>query len=175
MRNWQHYAENTEDLVISSRIRVARNLNNRNFSHKLREDEERELVKEVEDSLFKSSHIRQNYKSIHLWECSDLQATRYLEEHLISKELIKNKEGSAFVLGEEDTVSIMINEEDHIRLQCISAGFNLRESYALANKIDDLIEESVEYAFDEKIGYITACPTNLGTGLRCSAMIHLLP
>lgn len=92
---------------------------------------------------------------------------------MISKELIKNKEGSAFILGENDTVSIMINEEDHIRLQCISAGLNLRESYALASRIDDLIEESVEYAFDEKIGYITACPTNLGTGLRCSAMIHL--
>ena len=67
----------------------------------------------------------------------------------------------------------MINEEDHIRLQCISAGLNLRESYDLANKIDDLIEESIEYAFDEKIGYITACPTNLGTGLRGSVMIHL--
>ncbi|NLM35964.1 MAG: protein arginine kinase [Clostridiales bacterium] len=173
MRNWQQYSENNEDLVISSRIRVARNLNNRKFSHKLRPDEERELVKEVEDSLFKASHIRQNYEAIHLWECSDLQATKYLEEHLISKELIKNKEGSAFILGENDTVSIMINEEDHIRLQCISAGLNLRESYALASRIDDLIEESVEYAFDEKIGYITACPTNLGTGLRCSAMIHL--
>ena len=173
MENWQRYSSNPEELVLSNRIRIARNIKNKSFPHKLSPTEARSLVKEVENSFFTASYINNSYHTIRLWECDDLQATRYLEKHLISSELINNSQGAAFILGDNETVSLMINEEDHIRLQCMNGGFNLRESFDMANKLDNLIEENIQYAFDEKIGYITTCPTNLGTGLRASVMIHL--
>lgn len=173
MENWQRYSSNPEELVLSNRIRIARNIKNKSFPHKLPPEEARNIVKEVESSFFTASYIRNSYNTIRLWECDELQAIRYIEKHLISAELINNRQGSAFILGDNETVSLMINEEDHIRLQCMNGGFNLRESFDMANKLDNLIEENMQYAFDEKIGYITTCPTNLGTGMRASVMIHL--
>lgn len=173
MENWQTYTGNPEELVLSSRIRMARNIKGTPFPHKMDQNQSRNLVKDIENSFFTKAHANSNYKSIHLWECDEVDSRRYIERHLISAALLQNKESAAFIVGDNETVSLMINEEDHIRLQCINAGFNLRESFDMANKLDDLIEESMEYAFDEKIGYITACPTNLGTGLRASVMIHL--
>ncbi|MDP4088519.1 MAG: protein arginine kinase [Bacillota bacterium] len=173
MENWQKHTGNSEDLVLSNRIRIARNIKGRPFPHKMNPEQARTLVKDIEAAFFTNAHINSSYHSIHLWECDELENERYIEKHLISTGLLQNKEGSAFIVGDDETVSLMINEEDHIRLQCINAGFSLRESYEMANKLDDLIEESLDYAFDERIGYITACPTNLGTGLRASAMIHL--
>lgn len=173
MENWEKHTGSSEELVLSNRIRIARNVKGKPFPHKMSVEDARTLVSNIETAFFTNSHINDNYRSIHLWECDDIDSEKYMEKHLISKALLEHKERSAFIVGDNETVSLMINEEDHIRLQCINAGFNLRESYEMANKLDDLIEESMDYAFDEKMGYITACPTNLGTGLRASAMIHL--
>ncbi|WP_139905897.1 protein arginine kinase [Clostridium thermarum] len=173
MENWLTYSSSPEELVISNRIRIARNIKSKPFPHKLSIEEARKVVKEVEQSFFTTSYINNNYKSVRLWEQSPLEANRFVERHLISNELVNNREGSAFIFGENETVSLMVNEEDHIRLQCMGGGFNLRESFDMANKLDDLIEENLQYAFDDKMGYITACPTNLGTGMRASIMIHL--
>lgn len=87
--------------------------------------------------------------------------------------MIDNSSKAAFILDDKETISIMINEEDHVRIQCITGGLNLEEVYDVSEKIDDLLEENLEYAFDEKLGYLTACPTNVGTGLRASVMLHL--
>jgi protein arginine kinase len=173
MENWQRYSNSPEELVLSNRIRIARNIKNKPFPHKLSVDDARNLVKEIEQAFFTASYINKSYNTIRLWEHDLLEARRFIEKHLISTELINNRQGSAFILGDNETVSVMINEEDHIRLQCMNGGFNLRESFDMANKLDNLIEENIQYAFDDKIGYITACPTNLGTGLRASVMIHL--
>lgn len=173
MNNWITAITNNEDIVLSSRIRVARNLKSAPFPHKLDEDKAKKVVKEVEDAFFVSSHTKDKFNTIHLWDIEDIEANSYLEKHLISPNLVNTKSKSAFILSEDETMSLMINEEDHIRLQCITGGFNIREAYEVANKIDDMMEENLDFAFDEKLGYITACPTNLGTGLRASAMIHL--
>jgi protein arginine kinase len=96
-----------------------------------------------------------------------------VEKNLVSTNLIENFEKSAVLLNDDTTVSIMINEEDHIRLQVIYPGLQLREAYDMASKIDDVLEERVDYAYNQKLGYLTVCPTNIGTGIRASVMIHL--
>ena len=173
MVNWQKYIGKDDEIVISSRIRIARNIRSKPFPHRLNEIEARKAAEQVETAFYTSTHMKENYKTIHLWELDNDSSTNYLERHLISPKLINNKSKAAFIVGEDETVSIMLNEEDHIRLQCITGGLKLKEIYNNADKLDNFIEEKIDYAFDEKIGYLTACPTNIGTGLRASVMIHL--
>lgn len=173
MENWINYKSADNNIVLSSRIRIARNIKDKPFPQKLNESESIKVVKNVEKAFFTSSHVESRYNLIYTGELDDNTNMYYLEKHLISPKLLSNKGKSAFILGEDETVSVMINEEDHIRLQCITGGFDLSTPYDMANKLDNLLEESIDYAFDEKLGYITACPTNIGTGLRASVMIHL--
>lgn len=160
-------------LVISSRIRLARNLAEVPFPHKLNEEKSREVIKSVEDAFYTSSSNKETFNTNYLWEETDDEKQNYLEKHLISKNLIDNSNKAAFILDNQQTISIMINEEDHVRIQCMTAGLNLEELYSVSDKIDDLLENNLKYAFDEKLGYLTACPTNMGTGLRASVMLHL--
>lgn len=173
MKNWIDTKTNNDDVVISSRVRLARNIKNIPFPNKLDEAKGRKVVKRVEEAFYSSAHMKDEYKSIYLWDNDDISNISYLERHLISNKLINNKNKAAFILSKDETSSIMINEEDHMRIQSITGGLNLKEAYEYTNKLDDLIEEGLEYAFDEELGYLTACPTNLGTGLRASVMVHL--
>ncbi|MCY6356291.1 protein arginine kinase [Clostridium sp. ZS2-4] len=173
MKNWLEAKSENNDVVISSRIRLARNLKDIPFPNKLSENDAKDIVKKVEDAFYSVPYMEEQYKTIYLWQSDDISNMAHLEKHLISKKLVSNKYEAAFILGKDETVSIMLNEEDHIRLQSITGGLNLKEAYDYTNKLDDLLEEKLDYAFDEKLGYLTACPTNLGTGLRASVMIHL--
>lgn len=173
MENWIKANTTFDDIVISSRVRLARNIQKYPFPNKIDINRGRELVTLIENEFYKSSYFKSNYETIYMWESDDLTSTSYLEKHLISDRLIQNRNGSAFIKDKNELVSIMINEEDHLRLQCIVGGLNLKEAYAELNKIDDLLEETLEYAYDKDLGYLTTCPTNVGTGLRASVMIHL--
>lgn len=173
MKNWQNYVGSDDDIVISSRIRIARNISAKPFPHRLSESDARKTTEEVESAFYTSKHMMDNYRTIQLWDMDDNESINYLEKHLISPKLVNNKNIAAFILSEDETVSIMMNEEDHIRLQCITGGLNLKETYSIADRLDNLLEEHIKYAFNEQIGYITACPTNIGTGLRASVMVHL--
>lgn len=172
MKNWIN-ANDNNNIVLSSRIRLARNLREIPFPDKLSEETGKDIVKNIEEAFYSSSYTEENYKSKYLWMNEELTNRAYYEKHLISQKLLGNYKKSAFILDKDEVVSIMLNEEDHIRLQCITSGFNLDETYDLANKLDNLLEEKLDYAFDEKLGYLTACPTNIGTGLRASVMLHL--
>lgn len=173
MKNWLEAKSENDDVVISSRIRLARNLKDIPFPNRLSENDAKDIVKKVEDAFYSVPYMEEQYKTVYLWKSDDISNMAHLEKHLISKKLISNKNEAAFILGKDETVSIMLNEEDHIRLQSITGGLNLKEAYEYTNKLDDLLEEKLDYAFDEKLGYLTSCPTNLGTGLRASVMIHL--
>lgn len=174
MNNWMTtYEDGNYGLVISSRIRLARNLAKIPFSHKLNVEESRKIIKSVENAFYTAQTTKDKFTTNYLWEKDHNEKNFYLEEHLISKNLIDNSSKAAFILDDKETISIMINEEDHVRIQCITGGLNLEEVYDVSGSIDDLLEENLEYAFDEKLGYLTACPTNLGTGLRASVMLHL--
>jgi protein arginine kinase len=164
---------NNNDIVLSSRIRLARNIKNIPFPDKLNEEAGKDVVKQVENAFYTSSHTEEAYKSKYLWLNDEWINRTYFEKHLISYKLLSNNKKAAFIVDKDEVVSLMINEEDHIRLQCITSGFNLEEAYDMANKLDNFLEEKLEYAFDENLGYLTACPTNIGTGLRASVMLHL--
>lgn len=173
MRNWLKAQGNNNNIVLSSRIRLARNIKGIPFPDRLPEEAGKDIVKKVEDAFYTSTHTEEAYKSKYLWMTDDDINRSYFEKHLISNKLLSNYQKSAFIVDKEEVVSIMINEEDHIRLQCITAGFNLEEAYDMADKLDNLLEEKIDYAFDENLGFLSACPTNIGTGLRASVMLHL--
>ena len=173
MKNWMYDGSSRVEPVISSRIRIARNLSGEAFPHLLSEEQGRRFIDRVQEAFYASNSNGEDFKTIKLWEEDRNSINSYLEKHLISPNLIKVYNKAAFILNRQETVSIMINEEDHLRIQCINSGFNLRETYQVANSLDSFLEEKLSFAFNENLGYLTACPTNLGTGIRASVMIHL--
>ncbi|MBA5851794.1 protein arginine kinase [Clostridium sp. cel8] len=174
MDNWLTSSNGkNEDLVISSRVRLARNLAKVPFPHKLNEEKSKKVIELVENAFYKDDNIKNQFTTNYLWNKNENERKMFLEKHLISNNLIDSSNKSAFILNKDETISIMINEEDHIRIQCITSGLNLEEVYDVSDKIDNILEEDLEYAFDERFGYLTSCPTNLGTGLRASVMLHL--
>lgn len=160
------------DIVISSRIRLARNLNNVPFPHLLTDDQANDIIKKVEDVFLSNSVLAKTAKLYTMNLLSEDQRAMLAELHLISPELSSLDRG-AVIVNNDETISIMINEEDHLRIQAVSPGLQLDNAYDFADKIDDLLEEKLDFAFDETIGYLTACPTNVGTGIRASVMLHL--
>ena len=113
------------------------------------------------------------FDTIKLSDLSELERRVLVEKHLISPNLANESRCGAVILSDNESVSIMINEEDHLRIQCLYPGFQIQEAWELASRIDDIFEEMADYAFDERRGYLTSCPTNVGTGIRASVMMHL--
>ncbi|HBM76407.1 MAG TPA: protein arginine kinase [Clostridiaceae bacterium] len=174
MGNWITTKGPESDIVLSSRIRLARNIKGYHFPHIMSVDEAKKVIKECSNSIMeKSPVLAKDFHVIEMDKLSPIERSAMVEEHLISTGLAENYPKSAVLLNTDSTVSIMINEEDHIRLQVIYPGLQLKEAYEYASKLDDVIEESVDYAFDQRMGYLTACPTNIGTGIRASVMLHL--
>jgi len=157
------------DIVITSRIRLARNLKNYKFPIYMTKSESNSVINEIYNAVSK----HENYKLTYMKDLSDVKKNSLIENHIISPALANKRNEGAFLLSPDGKTSVMINEEDHIRIQTIEDGLSLKECWKLSNEVDDIIEESVDYAFDRELGYITACPTNIGTGMRASVMLHL--
>ena len=153
--------------IISSRVRLARNVRKYPFRAKLGERQAREMVDET------ISVLSDQFTSMEPSGYSNQDIRMLLEKHIISREFVNSDLPKGLLLKDDFNVSIMVNEEDHIRIQAISAGENLQASWEEANRVDDFIEKSLEFAFNQEYGYLTACPTNVGTGMRASFMIHL--
>ena len=168
------YEETTnDDIIVSTRVRLARNLEKYPFPNSMTKEQLSDATKEIEAGIFDSnSTLSKIFKTYHIDKTTDVEKKMLFEKHLISPDLLK-KPDSAVMISNDDKMSIMLMEEDHIRLQVILGGFNLDEAYELANKVDDVIDEHIKYAFDDDFGYLTSCPTNTGTGLRASVMMHL--
>ncbi len=174
MNKWYDSDETDNNIVISSRVRLARNIRKYPFSYKLSEQQAQELIEEVKNSIKDSKTVfGDSFDFVKINEKSDIEKYSLLENHSVSSELINKNKPAALLLKDDETVSIMINEEDHIRIQTVFPGYNIKKAWELADKIDNLVEESVEYAFDEDYGYLTSCITNVGTGMRASFMIHI--
>lgn len=171
MSKWYIEKGDCGDIVLSTRIRLARNLDDFPFPAKLDvagKNHANELVKRV---FFENDS--KDFSYIEMKDISRLQAVSLAERHLISPEFASKKDGSALILSSDESVSVMLCEEDHIRLQVMKAGLALEEAYDIADKLDSMIDGKLKYAFDERIGYLTQCPTNLGTAMRASVMLHL--
>lgn len=162
--------DNFENIAISSRIRLARNVDGLKFYTKLQSDVDAQYITGAVMKTLEKFDVFNflSLKDLSLNECNAL-----FEQHLISKELIENKDISGVAISEDEKIIVMINEEDHIREQCIENGFNLYKPFRRLNQIDDEILSALPIAFDEEFGFITASPSNLGTGMRASVMLFL--
>ncbi|OMP67975.1 protein arginine kinase [Domibacillus epiphyticus] len=167
--SWMSGTGPHSDVVLSTRVRLARNLDEVCFPTVFQFDDAKKIVKQVNDAVSEKLSL----ELLKMEDLSPLQKRVLVEKHLISPLLAESSLYGAAFISEQEDISIMVNEEDHLRIQCLSSGLKLQETLDEANKIDNVIEESVQYAFDEKRGYLTGCPTNVGTGLRASVMIHL--
>lgn len=163
------------DIVISSRIRLARNVNSIPFPL-IATEEQLEKGIDLAEQVIQQGDIEKELGQLELLRMSQLKALEkrvLVEKHLISPNLAEESSAGAVILSENESVSIMLNEEDHIRIQCLFPGFQLENAWEQANRLDDWFEVKLDFAFDEKRGYLTSCPTNVGTGLRASVMMHL--
>jgi protein arginine kinase len=174
LSDWMKGDGPDSDIVISSRIRIARNLRPYSFPMLATNQQSKEVLDQVEQAS-KSDELDtiSRFEFIHLSEMKELEKMVLVEKHLISPALANDSRNGAVMLNENESISIMVNEEDHLRIQCMSPGFQIKEAWDLANQVDDVFENQLEYAFDEKKGYLTSCPTNVGTGIRASVMLHL--
>lgn len=171
MNKWYIEKGNEGDIVLSTRIRLARNLDAYAFPSKLDLAGKRKVNETVRDAVTADNSGTFGY--IEMNTLTRSQAVSLAERHLISPEFTTNREGRALLLTQDESVSIMLCEEDHIRLQVMKSGLALNEAYDIANSIDNMIDSKLHYAFDERMGYLTQCPTNLGTAMRASVMLHL--
>jgi len=167
--NWMKNSKN--GVVLSSRIRLARNLENFPFPHRAGEKQLLEIAGKIRPFL-KGNLALKNALVVEMDKIGSLDRDFLIERHLISPQY-KTGSGRFLVIGEGETVSIMVNEEDHLRIQVLESGLQLRDCWLLMNKLDDELNESIGFAFSEDFGYLTACPTNVGTGMRASVMVHL--
>lgn len=162
------------DIVLSSRIRLARNIDNVPFPHMLDDKASEKVMSDVSSAFIGGAkNSVENFNTIKLKDVDNLNRLSLIERHVISKELAKNYERSGLIVSKDEHVSIMINEEDHIRIQVIYPGLKLKEAFEEASKYDDIIEDKIDYAYNSGLGYLTSCPTNVGTGMRASIMLHL--
>lgn len=173
MLKWYDEKGENSDIVISSRVRLARNLEKYPFSPILSDEQAINLVDEVNQSLQDYQDKEGKYTVCNLNVVNELDKLAMVERHILSPMIAKKKQSTGLVLSENESTSILINEEDHIRIQSIAGGMNIEKAYKRANHIDDITYEKLKYAFDEKYGYLTACPTNVGTGLCASYMVFL--
>lgn len=162
------------DTVISTRVRLARNIEEFPFPCKMTPEQFKKVSEKAGAAILESnSAAAGDFELIDMQRLTPARAMSLAEKHLISPDFAQNREGRALLLNRDETVSIMVGEEDHIRIQTLFAGLRLEEALELAGRIDDLFDEKLHFAFDENLGYLTQCPTNLGTGLRASLMLHL--
>jgi protein arginine kinase len=159
-------------IVISSRVRLARNLAKLPFPGWAKKSERVRILEEIKPEVDTLPAIKEGF-SEQLNELSATEKQVLVERHLISREHAAKGMGSAVVINSSQSISIMINEEDHLRMQAITCGLELEKTFQMIDEIDTALEAQLDFAFDEELGYLTACPTNVGTGMRASAMVHL--
>ncbi len=160
------------DVVVSSRIRLARNLADFPFIRRCTDADRAAIVKQVRAKLESlSSSFSVEYVDVE--KLGDLDRQFLMERQLISRELSENEGSRGVAIDPKEQFSIMVNEEDHLRIQVMRSGLDLKSAWEYIDQLDSAIDSKVKYAFHDRLGYLTACPTNVGTGLRVSAMLHL--
>lgn len=166
-------SDEPSDIVISTRIRLARNIAGTRFPISFTEEDAHIIEDKMMNALLTIEENPYHFSYFPIKEMPILQRQILVEKHLISPNLASRKKIGSFFLTEDESISILVNEEDHIRIQCLAPGMNLEKAYEEALKIDRFISNKISYAYQQRYGYLTSCPTNVGTGLRASVMLHL--
>lgn len=178
MMKWYLETGPDGDVAVSTRIRLARNLAEYPFPSRLNNESARKADEQIKTAFFAALPSNQNssqneFSYYDMQQLTPARAMSMAERHLISPDFAQKRDFGALLLSGDESVSIMLNEEDHIRIQSMLPGMQLKEALDKANFYDDMLDAKLHFAFDENFGYLTACPTNLGTGLRASVMLHL--
>jgi len=169
---WLRGTGKESDIVISSRIRLARNIAGYPFLSRANLKQRREIESLLRKTIIERK-IAQDVSYVNLNQATAIDKLFLVERHLISKEHAEGEGERGVAFGKSETVSLMINEEDHLRIQVIRSGFELKNTWDTIDEIDNLLGESLNFAFSSRFGFLTACPTNVGTGMRVSVMLHL--
>ncbi|MBQ9760585.1 MAG: ATP--guanido phosphotransferase [Clostridia bacterium] len=165
---WYNTTANASDTVISTRVRLARNINGYPFASRLETSGANEIIEKVSAPLEAAG-----FRKINFSDLSPVMATSYVERHYVSPEFAKLESPHALLLQEQTGLAVMVCEEDHLRIQCVQAGLALDEAYKNASRVEKRLDEDFDFAYTEELGYLTHCPTNLGTGMRASVMMFL--
>ncbi len=165
---WYNTMGQAADTVISSRVRLARNINGYPFASRLDANGANEIIEKVGAPLEASG-----FRKINFSDLSPIMATSYVERHYVSPEFATKETPHALLLQEQSGIAVMVCEEDHLRIQCILPGLALEDAYKNASRTEKRLDEDFDFAYSEKLGYLTHCPTNLGTGMRASVMMFL--
>jgi protein arginine kinase len=169
---WLHGEGPENDIVISSRIRLARNVSGFPFVSRATE-QDRQRIEEAVKLAVRNVYENDELYEVNLEALDQIGRQFLVERQLISREIAENTGPRAVYIANDESYSIMVNEEDHLRLQAVTSGLNLKKVWDCINSLDDHLEKCIPYAFSEELGYLTACPTNVGTGMRVSVMMHL--
>lgn len=173
MPKWYQERGNNSDVVVSTKVRLSRNLKKYAFSTRLTEAQEKQLVDEVSNVCTQNNMLDGDIWVYRLHELSETSRLALAERRILSQAMAQKEHYSALIMREDESAGIIINEDDHVMIQAISAGMNVVDTYQRANRIDDILAETFEMAFDEKYGYLTTSPINLGTGLKVSYLLFL--
>lgn len=174
MNKWYIDIGPDSDIVISSRIRLARNFKSYPFPQRSLKEHQEQVIKETCEALFSGNpKIEENFRLVMFKDIKPVERQVLVEKHLVSKELAESNLEAGALISQDEQISIMLNEEDHLRIQCLASGMQLEKAFDVCNYLDDLISEKIDFAFNDTMGYLTSCPTNVGTGIRVSLMLHL--
>ncbi len=172
--SWYTEKAPENDIVVSTRIRLARNLAGVPFPSRMTDEQRIQVNEQVKKAVLESNTpFAKSLKFIAMRDVPENERYSMIERHLISPAFVSNCENKAILLSEDESICVMIGEEDHIRIQVVLAGLQLEQAYNIAESIDSLLCAGLDLAFDDRLGFLTECPTNLGTGLRASLMLHL--
>jgi protein arginine kinase len=161
------------DVVLSCRVRLARNFADYPFPSRLGREQSMEIVDKVKAAIKDNKESSKEFLYVDMHELDPISKQALVEKHLISPNLAESTIESGAAISKDERVSIMVNEEDHLRIQCIFPGMQIEKAWDMCNRIDGIFEKKISYAFDKDYGYLTCCPTNVGTGMRASVMLHL--
>ena len=169
---WLRGGGPVSDIVMSSRIRLARNLEKFPFATRATKASQAEVLKAVKDVLDRTITLKKPL-FLEMGDLDEVNRQFLVERHLVSREHIVHPDHKGVAIGQGEVVSVMVNEEDHLRIQVMQSGLNLRDAWSLIDTLDDELSEALPYAYSTDWGYLTCCPTNTGTGMRASVMAHL--
>lgn len=174
MSRWYIDKTAQDDIAVSCRIRLARNIQGLPFPNRMTADDRKELNDRVKSAILNSNTpFSKSLKYINMSDIPEIQRYAMVERHIISPEFAAKTEDCGIILSDDESISIMIGEEDHLRIQVINSGLDLKKAYDISERLDTLLCDTLHFAFDKDLGFLTECPTNLGTGLRASVMLHL--
>ena len=174
MSGWYKNIAENDDIVVSSRIRLARNLSDLPFPKRMNELQLKDLKERVKNAISEiNTDIYGQMKFIEMDNVPEVEINAMVERHVISPDFAKNCEGRAIAISGDESISIMIGEEDHLRIQVTCGGMSLEKTYEIADGLDNELCGKLNFAYDSELGFLTECPTNIGTGLRASVMLHL--